>query len=885
MLSEKRIRQSRDEARRLILLQVRLLEQIGQDRQLVTPASVSERGERSDSHLAFTAAAIADKVGVLCETLDKLEHLEMVLAVVGTMKAGKSTSINAIVGREVLPNRNRASTALPTLIRHRPGMQQPELRFVNRAPVVALVKALGDRLKQAGAGTAALAIDSHHPLAKLAARVKAGFEIKDHYLGQQDIFDFLTTLNDLVRLADELDIAFPFDSYRSIGEFPCIEIEFFHLKEMPAQLGCLTLLDTPGFNEAGQSRHLRKMMQEQLRKATAVLAVFDYGQLNSQADQELRDEIMAVVGAAGNSDKLYALVNKFDGRDKNGDDEATTLHFVGRDLLGGQVAESRIFPVSMRNAFWAKQAEFAIEEHGCLPKDQKWVGDFGQLAFGTRWERQIGDPAQVLEACADIWRDARFGAPLAQVIEYGYRSAAHQAVYDAADRLKTQGDQLLQMLHTRQDASRVQHQDLIKLAEQAQRQIDNFARWESEVNTKLKHQAAMLQQRVDRVMASGQAEIQQAIKTFLTRGQLQSARIFEAQLLEALRRFKFFNALSEPEQSAYADAWLKALPLQPEMATQMIDGLRKLKAGSSPDELEQYLGEQRRGPASTSSGNVLQRLAAELAATVSGKKKEGRGYAPELRYTSREAAEQALEQLTEQVGALLNAQVRKVSAELSTAQHDFEAMLHQALADVSQGANAFERESSSAGLARLKVQLPEVPELRLNALPGLADSGAIDTHSRSYTVRREQSGIWGSTKRALFGWLNDDAGYDEVRKTETSYSVAVDNLVSYCHRKVEAVMEELRATVSESFSEPCADAANQLFGRLTDGMAMIQESLRSGQRDQELGQQQQGQMMAALQALVEQAVDARQDVLGLLDEVAQARQAMAQALAQQVWAA
>ncbi|HBV0140261.1 TPA: antirestriction protein [Escherichia coli] len=33
----------------------------------------------------------------------------MVLAVVGTMKAGKSTTINAIVGQEILPNRAEMS--------------------------------------------------------------------------------------------------------------------------------------------------------------------------------------------------------------------------------------------------------------------------------------------------------------------------------------------------------------------------------------------------------------------------------------------------------------------------------------------------------------------------------------------------------------------------------------------------------------------------------------------------------------------------------------------------------------------------------------------------------------------------------------------------------
>lgn len=39
---------------------------------------------------------------MLNNELRKISRLEMVLAIVGTMKAGKSTTINAIVGTEVL---------------------------------------------------------------------------------------------------------------------------------------------------------------------------------------------------------------------------------------------------------------------------------------------------------------------------------------------------------------------------------------------------------------------------------------------------------------------------------------------------------------------------------------------------------------------------------------------------------------------------------------------------------------------------------------------------------------------------------------------------------------------------------------------------------------
>jgi ribosome biogenesis GTPase A len=65
--------------------------------------------------LHFSARGIETQQATLHNELRKITRLEMVLAIVGTMKAGKSTTINAIVGTEVLPNRNRPMTALPTL--------------------------------------------------------------------------------------------------------------------------------------------------------------------------------------------------------------------------------------------------------------------------------------------------------------------------------------------------------------------------------------------------------------------------------------------------------------------------------------------------------------------------------------------------------------------------------------------------------------------------------------------------------------------------------------------------------------------------------------------------------------------------------------------------
>nr|WP_135354378.1 dynamin family protein [Aeromonas hydrophila] len=49
---------------------------------------------------------------------ESTERLELVLSVVGIMKAGKSTLINSLVGKEILPSRNTAMTVIPTYIKH-----------------------------------------------------------------------------------------------------------------------------------------------------------------------------------------------------------------------------------------------------------------------------------------------------------------------------------------------------------------------------------------------------------------------------------------------------------------------------------------------------------------------------------------------------------------------------------------------------------------------------------------------------------------------------------------------------------------------------------------------------------------------------------------------
>lgn len=251
----------------------RLLQLSRQQLQLLEKMPLSVPGDDAPQlALPWSQPNIAERHAMLNNELRKISRLEMVLAIVGTMKAGKSTTINAIVGTEVLPNRNRPMTALPTLIRHTPGQKEPVLHFSHVAPIDCLIQQLQQRLRDCDIKHLTDVLEIDKDMRALMQRIENGVAFEKYYLGAQPIFHCLKSLNDLVRLAKALDVDFPFSAYAAIEHIPVIEVEFVHLAGLESYPGQLTLLDTPGPNEAGQP-HLQKMLNQQLARASAVLAV------------------------------------------------------------------------------------------------------------------------------------------------------------------------------------------------------------------------------------------------------------------------------------------------------------------------------------------------------------------------------------------------------------------------------------------------------------------------------------------------------------------------------------------------------------------------------------------------------------------------------------
>lgn len=383
--------------------------------------------------LHFSSRGVDAQLSMLNNELRKITRLEMVLAIVGTMKAGKSTTINAIVGTEVLPNRNRPMTALPTMIRHTPGQKEPVLHFAHVAPIDTLIKLLQEKLCNHDRGKLTQRLEIDKDMNALLGRIEQGEAFEKHYLGAQPIFQCLKNLNDLVRLSQALGVDFPFSEYAAVEHIPVIEVEFVHLAGLDSHLGQLTLLDTPGPNEAGQP-HLQKMLNEQLARSSAVLAVMDYTQLKSISDEEVRQAISAV----GKSVPLYALVNKFDQKDRNSDDEEQVKAMISGTLMKGNISPGQIYPVSSMWAYLANRARNELTVNGKLPdhQEQRWVQDFAEAALGRRWRTADLEDVEHIRHAADLlWEDSLFEQPIRKLIYAAYANASLYALRSASHKL------------------------------------------------------------------------------------------------------------------------------------------------------------------------------------------------------------------------------------------------------------------------------------------------------------------------------------------------------------------------------------------------------------------------------------------------------------------
>jgi hypothetical protein len=394
----------------------------------------------------------AEANGLQNKVLPSVRRLELRIPVVATMKAGKSTLINAIAGFRLLPYRKLPMTMLPTEVVLTSRVTKP--RMILPAGVSEMLARIVRDLP-ASATASAEAVDLEKVdgyFADTLAAIRAGRALPLAVTeGVGEINSALTRANDLVRLGVREGVL-P-NMAAALVEMPRIQCPPPDtLANVVADgLAELVLVDTPGPNEQGMAAHLFPLITQELQAAGAVFLILNFIDMRAQAQAELREQIDAAVGQLG-TDRLYVVVNRWDDRRSEDMSEADVKMLAAYEAGLPLTSDAdRVFLVSARRAFDFSSFQRAWAKLGEAAWDTPEGHNLGQTVFTDSWPG-IRDlvPAEFLNAQpANVWKNSGFDLLLTRAISDLQQHAVPIVLESALSQCAGVTDRLRQSLQLR----------------------------------------------------------------------------------------------------------------------------------------------------------------------------------------------------------------------------------------------------------------------------------------------------------------------------------------------------------------------------------------------------------------------------------------------------
>ncbi|MCC0177235.1 dynamin family protein [Waterburya agarophytonicola K14] len=363
--------------------------------------------------------------------------LELRMAIVAPMKAGKSTIINAIAGQELLPSCAVAMTTIPTEIVFDAKTKQTILHLTKDTIDLFqnIANNIKDKVNRFGLESLQPKLDRYPHLLDLFTEItqSSDFAFTEQVMGRKAIDHTLNRLNHTIRLSSIID---PTEDYIArLKDVPRIQTPWLKIgknRKIEAR-GNLTIIDTPGPNEAEEGLHLTAVVEEQLRRSSIVLVVLDFTQLNSEAAKTIKQQIQPIVESIG-QDNLYVAINKIDQRRQGDMTKEQVKQFVVADLGLTNNDNDRIFEMAAIRAFSATKFLLEVQQN---PKIQllqiKSLTSLAQEVLGIDWDEELEDITVKIMAqkAGKLWRKSGFAPFIESAISTLIGNAAPKCINNA----------------------------------------------------------------------------------------------------------------------------------------------------------------------------------------------------------------------------------------------------------------------------------------------------------------------------------------------------------------------------------------------------------------------------------------------------------------------
>ncbi|ENM3764275.1 dynamin family protein [Vibrio cholerae] len=406
----------------------------------------------------------------------KLTENLFTIGVVGVMKAGKSTFINAIIGREILPSRTLGMTFIPTKIQHAVAVDDVEYSFGKYAAF----QNFADWLQLGGnlSKVTTTAIKSKVANELITALEKKELKLRKRVTSLEEAQKELFLVNDLARLNAWLraNNDCPIDlleHIKSESDIPTIYTQFKALGESILSNASLALIDSPGPDEAGQNETLTFVLKQVLQNASGVYCIINGKKIDDLSDEALRKQVHTYRDIL--ADRLQLIVNQKDQIDRRLDvKEVISSNHTFQDFDLVDKVHTLSSKAALYCALMKERAQDFAHNYECYRNDPpKWFVEFASLRGGL--ESYLADLDDELEDSRDlaevlikhstrIIKSSGFNEFISDSLINIYKNASLSVVTSAVDKLRAKIDEpILHTINGRLKSIELDHEELISI--------------------------------------------------------------------------------------------------------------------------------------------------------------------------------------------------------------------------------------------------------------------------------------------------------------------------------------------------------------------------------------------------------------------------------------
>lgn len=508
------------------------------------------------------------------------------------------------------------------------------------------------------------------------------------------------------------------------------------------------------------------MLQDQLRKASAVLTVLDYTHLNSNSNVDVNNEIKEIASIAEN--RLYAILNKFDNKDANSQKPDDIINFVANDLIGEKIIpKNQIFAVSSKYAYLANRARHELKKNHKLPnhKDESWVEDFGNLALGQFWEEDINNIERVKQAANRIFEKSLFDGLLKNVIELSHKEAPRLAIASASSQIKSVSTDLGNFFSVMTGSLTKDIEELQKQASELDTQIKKIELTKTNISNHLEKTIRNLDDQISKKIEETRKELLSEIKILFAKGKDIEAEEYEKAIAILSKKKKQKSGLTDIVVKAVADLLNKDKEKV----------LFKPNASIIRIEDQQKAGE----------------LIKEISESISGK--------------------------IQLSGVWLKNQV---TLSIENLTNEFSDIVEKELKNT---INNTEKSMSKGGFF-IKLTPPEIEEDSLISIKIKISDVNINKKQETYTYEAWEGGWFNE----ILNKINSNWGYTTKTSTRDYFEIDINSIKNKIEKGIELIFSQVNTSVSQSIKQPLQESSEEYFQKLKGQIEKIQEDILQG---------------------------------------------------------